>query len=244
MKTIGLLGGMSWESSAIYYRRINEGVRDRLGGLHSAEIVMRSFDFERIVALQKADRWDEAGMLLGDAAAAMKAAGADCGLICTNTMHLVAEQVESAGGLPLIDIVEATGKAIKEAGFQRPLLLATRYTMEHGFYAERMREICGLEVMVPEASDRVVVHDIIFKELCQGIVKKNSRKRMLQVVDRGLAAGADCIILGCTEICLILDQEMIQLPVFDSTTIHADAAVDYAIGAIEENFEQEDLEAA
>ena len=229
MKTIGLIGGMSWESTAIYYRLINERVRARAGGLRSAEIVLHSLDFERIVALQRADRWDEAGRVLGAAAAGLVQAGAECMLICTNTMHLVAEPVACAAGVPLIDIIAETGRALAAARRRRPLLLATRYTMEHGFYAERMRREAGIEVTVPDAADRSAVHGIIFDELCRGEIRDASRKQLFDIVDRGIAAGADSVILGCTEICLILDPDRLACPGFDSTAIHARAAVDFAL---------------
>ena len=190
MKTIGLIGGMSWESTLVYYRLLNEGVRARRGALHSADVLLRSLDFESVVRLQKAGRWDEAGALLGAAGAGLARAGAGCLLICTNTMHLVSDAVARAGGVPLIDIIAETGRAVATAGCRRPLLLATRYTMEHGFYAERMRASAGIDPMVPEAEDRALVHGIIFDELCQGIVQDASRVRLLEVIRRGVAAGA------------------------------------------------------
>ncbi len=230
MKTIGLIGGMSWESTLVYYRLLNEGVRARRGALHSADVLLRSLDFESVVRLQKAGRWDEAGALLGAAGAGLARAGAGCLLICTNTMHLVSDAVARAGGVPLIDIIAETGRAVATAGCRRPLLLATRYTMEHGFYAERMRASAGIDPMVPEAEDRALVHGIIFDELCQGIVQDASRVRLLEVIRRGVARGADSVILGCTEICLLLDPTGLPVPGFDSTAIHAAAALDFALG--------------
>jgi len=229
MKTIGLIGGMSWESTAVYYRQINEAMRARLGGLHSAEILLHSVDFDSVVKLQKADAWDEAGRLLGRAAAGLEQAGADCVLICTNTMHLVADAVAGAVAVPLIDIIDETGKALAAAGRTRPLLLATRYTMEHGFYAERMRALHGIEVLVPEAADRGTVHSVIFDELCRGVIRDESRAALLEIVARGIAAGADSVVLGCTEICLLLDPDALPCPGFDSTALHARAAVDFAL---------------
>lgn len=229
MKTIGLIGGMSWESTAVTYRLLNEMVRDRLGGLHSAEIVLRSVDFARIAALQTAGRWDLAAGSLADAARALEKAGADCVLICTNTMHLVADAVAAAVSIPLIHIVDETAAALVEAGRRKPLLLATRYTMEHGFYAQRMARH-GLEVMVPEAEDRALVHGVIFEELCRGIVRPESRVAVQAVVEAGRRAGADSVILGCTEICLLLDPAAQVLPGFDSTEIHARAAIRFAFG--------------
>ena len=231
VKTIGLIGGMSWESTLVYYRMLNEGVRARRGALHSAEVLLHSLDFESVVRLQKAGRWTEAGAMLGAAGAGLARAGADCVLICTNTMHLVSDAVGQAAGVPLIDIIAETGRDIAAAGLHRPLLLATRYTMEHGFYAERMRAGAGIDVMVPGAEDRGLVHGIIFDELCQGLVRETSRARMMDVIARGVAAGADSVILGCTEICLLLDPARLAVPGFDSTTIHARAALDFALGA-------------
>jgi aspartate racemase len=228
MKTIGLIGGMSWESTAVYYRRINEQVRNRRGGLHSAEIAMRSLDFTRVVELQKADRWDEAGTLLGNAAAGLAGAGASCVLICTNTMHLVAGPVAAMAGVPLIDIITETAAALRADGRKRPLLLATRYTMEHGFYTERMRGL-GLDIVVPDAQDRQAVHNVIFDELCQGQVRENSRAAYLDIIDKARGQGVDSVILGCTEISLLLDPTSLPLPGYDSTAIHADAAVRFAL---------------
>ncbi|ODT78201.1 MAG: aspartate racemase [Pelagibacterium sp. SCN 64-44] len=228
MKTIGLIGGMSWESTAVYYRRINEEVRRQRGGLHSAEIAMRSLDFTRVVALQQADRWDEAGILLGEAGASLARAGAACLLICTNTMHLVAGPVAAMGGVPLIDIITETAQALKADGRRRPLLLATRYTMEHGFYAAGMRQH-GLDVVTPGPADRQIVHDVIFNELCQGQVRDASRAAYLDIIDSARDQGVDSVILGCTEISLLVDPDALPLPGYDSTTIHADAAVRFAL---------------
>ncbi|MGV1833766.1 aspartate/glutamate racemase family protein [Rhizobium rhizogenes] len=230
MRIIGLIGGMSFESSAVYYRLINEMVRDRLGGLASAEVLMYSINFEEIVSLQKAGRWDAAAARLGDVAHRLQAAGAECVLICTNTMHLIAQEVAARISVPLINIIDETAAALKAAGRVKPLLLATRYTMEHGFYADRMARN-GVSIMVPGADDRTLVHDIIFNELCAGIVKDESRNTLVEIIDRAKAAGADSVILGCTEICLILDPNGLALPGFDSTTIHAQAAIDFALGA-------------
>ncbi|ACM26956.1 aspartate/glutamate racemase family protein [Agrobacterium sp. SHOUNA12C] len=230
MRIIGLIGGMSFESSAVYYRLINEMVRDRLGGLASAEVLMYSVNFEEIVSLQKAGRWDAAAARLGDVAHRLQAAGAECVLICTNTMHLIAPEVAARISVPLINIIDETAAALKAAGRVKPLLLATRYTMEHGFYADRMARN-GVSIMVPGADDRTLVHDIIFNELCAGIVKDESRNTLVEIIDRAKAAGADSVILGCTEICLILDPNGLALPGFDSTTIHAQAAIDFALGA-------------
>ncbi|MBW8446227.1 MAG: aspartate/glutamate racemase family protein [Arenimonas sp.] len=232
MKTIGLIGGMSFESTAVYYRLINEMVRAERGGIASAEVLMHSVNFAEIVDYQKAGRWDLAEKRLADCALGLQAAGADCVLICTNTMHLVADGIAARLDIPLLNIVDETAAAIKAAGFRRPLVLATRYTMEHGFYTDRMRAL-GLDPCVPEAADRTIVHDVIFDELCAGMVKDTSREAYISVIDKAKMAGADCVILGCTEICLLLDPHTLPLPGFDSTTIHARAAVDFAMSAPE-----------
>ncbi len=230
MRMIGLIGGMSWESTAVYYRRINEQIRTRLGGLHSADIVMRSVDFEAIVRLQQAGAWDEAGTVLSDIGRDLCKAGAACLVICTNTMHKLAERVSRAVDVPLLHIVDVTAAALKAAGMRRPLLLATRYTMEQDFYLTRLRDRHGIDAIVPTDADRAIVHDIIFDELCQGIILEASRQRYIDVVARGRAAGADSVIFGCTEIGLLIGPERIDLPTFDSTLLHADAAVEFALG--------------
>ncbi len=228
MRKIGLLGGMSWESTATYYKLINEAVRARLGGLASADIVLRSLDFRQIVALQKADRWDEAARLLSRAAQGLERAGADCVLICTNTMHLVADDVARACDVPLIHIIDETARAIKAVGRRRPLLLATRYTMEQGFYAAHMADH-ALDVVTPDADDRMICHNAIFDELCQGVVSQKARQALIDMTARGKAQGADCVILGCTELGLSVCAKDLPLPVFDSTHLHAQAAVDFAL---------------
>ncbi|WP_237152416.1 aspartate/glutamate racemase family protein [Oryzibacter oryziterrae] len=234
MRTIGLIGGMSFESTAVYYRMINEAVRERLGALHSAEIVMHSVDFQSVVDLQKAGRWDLAAERLGAAAKGLERAGADCILICTNTMHLVADEVAGAVDAPLVHIIDETAKALKAAGSCRPLLLATRYTMEHGFYSKRMAAH-GLQVMTPDDAGRTLVHNVIFDELCAGIVRDESRLALFDLIEAAKARGADAVILGCTEICLILDPKSLALPGFDSTAIHAEAAVEFALAGCETN---------
>jgi len=229
MRTIGLLGGMSWESTAVYYRRINEEVRARLGGLHSAEVLMRSVNFDGIVALQRADEWEQAASVLSGLARDLERAGAACIVICTNTMHKLAEAVQGAVSVPLLHIADVTGAAVKQAGCHRPLLLATRYTMEQDFYIGRLREHFGLDPLVPDADDRTLVHQTIFDELCQGVVQDGSRQRFKEVIARGRARGADSVILGCTEIGLLIGERDIDLPVFDSTLIHADTAVSFSL---------------
>jgi aspartate racemase len=227
MRTIGLLGGMSWERTAVYYRRINENVRDRLGGLRSAKVIMHSVDFESIAELQKADAWDQAGAVLATLARSLENAGADCVLICTNTMHKLADTVQRAVSIPLLHITDVTGQAVASAGCRRPLLLATRYTMEQDFYLSQLRGKHGLSPLVPDAEDRTAVHDIIFNELCCGVVRENSRQRYLDIIAK--ATGADSVILGCTEIGLLIGPQHLDLPTFDSTLLHADAAVAFAL---------------
>lgn len=233
MRTIGLLGGMSWESTATYYKLINAGVRAARGGLASADLLLRSLNFEAIVALQRADRWDEAGRMLSDAASGLRQAGAEAILICTNTMHLVADQVSDAVDVPLIDIIDETARALIRDGKRRPLLLATRYTMEHGFYADRMRAH-GVEVVTPEREDRDLCHRVIFDELCQGVVSRRSQRALQAISERGRALGADSVILGCTELGLSVAQADLSLPCFDSTHIHAEAAVAFALSPARE----------
>ncbi|MCJ9749825.1 aspartate/glutamate racemase family protein [Neorhizobium sp. BETTINA12A] len=229
MRKIGLIGGMSFESTAVYYRLINEMVRDRLGGFASADLLLHSVNFAEIVDMQKAGRWDLAAEHLAGSARRLKAAGAECVLICTNTMHLVAPQVQAAIDIPLIHIIDETAKTLTSKGLSRPLLLATRYTMEHGFYTDHMKGL-GVDVMVPDADDRTDIHNIIFNELCAGAVLDTSRTRAIAMIEKAKAEGADSIILGCTEICLLLDPAGLPLPGIDSTTIHAKAAVDFALG--------------
>jgi aspartate racemase len=229
MRTIGLIGGMSFEGSAVYYRLINETIRTRLGGLHSAELLMHSVDFQTIVDLQKAARWEEAGARLSAVARGLEVAGAQCVLICANTMHLVADAVSASIGVPLLHIIDETANRLKMSGCRRPLLLATRYTMEHGFYAERMARH-GIEVLTPDEDGRAVTHDIIYDELCAGLVVDASRRALVRQIDLAKARGADAVVLGCTELGLILDAASLPLPGFDTTIIHADAAVAFALG--------------
>jgi len=230
MQTIGLIGGMSWESTATYYSRMNQEVRRRLGGLASAEIMLRSVDFARIVAMQKRGAWDEAEAEMIRLARALERGGADMVLICTNTMHKLADAVAGAISVPLLHIVDTTARPIKAQGLMRPLLLATQYTMEQDFYLDRMRKLQGLDAIVPDAAeDRRLVHSVIFDELCAGIVREESRAAYRDIIEKGRKAGADCVILGCTEIGLLIGQDDTDLPVFDSTILHADAALDLAM---------------
>lgn len=229
MKTIGLIGGMSFESTAVYYDRINNMARDALGGLASAEILLHSVNFADIVAMQQAGRWDDAARHLASIAQRLETAGADCVLICTNTMHKIAQPVRDAISVPLIDIIDETAHALKAGGAKRPLLIATRYTMEDGFYHSQM-DGHGIEVITAPKIARDRIHSIIFDELCKGHVRDESRAEMLAFIDAAKAEGADSIILGCTEICLLLDPDNLALPGFDSTRIHCQAASIFAIG--------------
>ena len=224
---------MSWESTATYYREINEMVRDRHGGLVSADILMRSVNFDEIVTLQKAGDWQSAEARLAEAGRGLAGAGAGCLLICTNTMHLVADGVARTAGVPLIHIVDVVGRDLVAAGVRKPLLLATRYTMEQSFWKDRLRQKFGLDALVPEEQDRAVVHDVIFEELCCGVVKESSRISYMNIIESAKARGADSVIFGCTEIGLLIGASDTDLPVFDSTKLHARAAVDFFDGCLE-----------
>ncbi|SDG52376.1 aspartate racemase [Limimonas halophila] len=230
MRTLGLLGGMSWESTALYYRRINELVRERLGGLHSAPLVLWSVDFAGIEALQAAGDWDAAGRQLADCGRRVAAAGAEALVLCTNTMHVVADRVAAGSGLPLIHIADATAGAVRAAGCTRPLLLATRYTMEQDFYLGRLRREHGLDVRVPGEEDRETVHRAIFDELCVGVASPAAKAAYLDIVARAeREQGVDSVILGCTEVGLLIGADDLALPVFDSAELHVRAAVDFLI---------------
>jgi len=224
VRTIGLLGGMSWESTAEYYRLANETVRDRLGGLHSARLVLHSVDFAEIAALQAAGRWDEAGQVLGQAAKGLEAAGAELVLICTNTMHLVADDVQAAVSIPLLHIVDSTADAVRAAGLARVGLLGTRFTMEQPFYRDRMAGH-GVELVVPEEADRAEVHRVIFDELCVGVVRDESREAYRAAIRRLVDAGAQGIVLGCTEIELLVGPGDSPVPLFPTTRLHVEAAL-------------------
>lgn len=229
MRTIGLLGGMSCESTAIYYRLINAGVRQRLGGLHSAKILLHSFDFAEIQALQHPAGWARAGEMLASAGAHLEKAGAECLLICANLMHRVEPQVAAAIKIPLLHIADVTGGALKRRGASRPLLLATRPVMEEPFYKERLEERFGLEVFVPDEDDRAAVHAIVFEELVRGIISEPAKATYRSVIARAQKAGADSVIFGCTEIGLLLEEADLSLPLFDTAVLHAQAAVDFAL---------------
>ncbi|MGG2461127.1 aspartate/glutamate racemase family protein [Streptomyces sp. RGM 3693] len=228
MKTIGLIGGMSWESTAEYYRLLNELTRERLGGLHSAKCVLYSVDFAEIECLQVEGRWDEAGAVLAEAAGALEAAGAELLLICTNTMHKVADQVSSAVGVPLLHLADTTAEAVRGQGLRRIGLLGTAFTMEQDFYRGRLVDH-GLDVVVPDAAGRETVHRVIYEELCVGVVKEESRTAYIAVIDELIAAGAEGIVLGCTEIELLIRPQDSRVPLFPTTQLHAEAAVARAL---------------
>ncbi|WP_344526563.1 aspartate/glutamate racemase family protein [Streptomyces albiaxialis] len=228
MKTIGLLGGMSWESTAEYYRLLNELTRERRGGLHSAPCVLYSVDFAHIETLQAQGRWDEAGKLLADAALAVQAAGADMVLICTNTMHKVADRVADAVRIPLVHLADTTADAVRARGMRRIGLLGTAFTMEQDFYRGRLASH-GLDVLVPEAEGRARVHQVIYEELCVGVVRDESREDFKAVIDGLVARGAEGVVLGCTEIELLIGPGDSPVPVFPTTRLHAEAAVDLAL---------------
>lgn len=229
MKTIGLIGGLSWESSAEYYRFINVAARERLGGLHSAQSLMFTFDFAEIETLQHEGRWDEATARMIDAAQRLERGGADFLLICSNTMHRMADEVQAAVSIPLIHIADPTAQQIKAQGIETVGLLGTRYTMEQDFYKGRLIEQFGLNVLTPDPTGIQIVHDIIYHELVLGVVKDDSRQAYLRVMDGLAQQGAEGIILGCTEITLLVKPEHTALPLFDTTYLHAVAAVDWAL---------------
>ena len=229
MKTIGIIGGMSWESSAQYYAIINRAVRDRTGPMHSAKILMHSLDFAPLAALQKAGEWDELAEIMVDSAQALEAGGADCVLIATNTMHKLADDVEAACDLPLIHIADTTADAVCAEGITRVALLGTAFTMEQPFYRERLEEHHGLDVIVPEAEDRAEIHRVIYEELISGQIFDQSREAYREIIARLVAQGAQGVILGCTEIGLLINQADSDVPVFDTTELHALAAVEFAL---------------
>jgi aspartate racemase len=228
-QVIGLIGGMSWKSSAEYYRLINEDVRAKLGGLHSARCLMWSFDFADIETLQRTDRWEEAAVLMVDAAKRLERGGADFLVIATNTMHIAAPQIQAATSLQLLHIADPTAEAIKAAGLRRVGLLGTAFTMEQDFYKGRLKHEHGLDVLVPDAPDRATVHQIIYEELVQGHIRDASRQAYRKVIERLVTRGAEAIILGCTEIMLLVASEDSPVPLYDTTRLHAEAAVARAI---------------
>ena len=229
MRMLGILGGMSWESTAEYYRLINRGVAERLGGLHSARLVMHSVDFDEVAALQRAGDWGTAGSLLGEAARGLERIGATAIVLATNTMHQVAADIEAAVSVPLIHIVDATGVALARHGVRRAGLLGTRYTMELPFWRDRLAERYGIDLVVPNDTDRALIHRVIFDELCRGRVDPDSRAEYVAVTRRLQHDGADAVIFGCTEIGMLLRPEDVALPTFDTTVLHADAAVSFSL---------------
>jgi len=229
VKTIGLIGGMSWESTLDYYRRINQGVKAALGGLHSAQIALYSVDFDAIEKAQQAGDWDGAGQLLAAAAQKVEAAGADVLLICTNTMHKVAPDIAASVAIPLLHIADATGQALVSAGVSKVGLLGTAFTMEQDFYKGRLTDSFGLEVLVPPVGDRAVVHSVIYNELCQGRVEESSKSEYLRIITALAEQGAEAVILGCTEIGLLVQQADTRVTLFDTTAIHAATAVEFAL---------------
>ncbi|MEO0351105.1 MAG: aspartate/glutamate racemase family protein [Cyanobacteria bacterium P01_A01_bin.15] len=231
MKTIGLLGGMSWESTVSYYRAINEGVKNALGGLHSAKIAMYSVDFEPIETLQHEGNWDEMTKILSEAALDVQAAGADFLLIGTNTMHKVAPQVEAAIDIPLLHIADAIADTLVAQGIHKAGLLGTAFTMEQDFYKDRLAKNHGLDVLIPNKSDRETVHRIIYQELCLGKIEPSSQTDYLRIIDALANDGAEAIILGCTEIGMLVKQADTDIRLFDSATIHAEKAVEYALAS-------------
>lgn len=229
MKTIGLLAGMSWESSAGYYREINEGVKEYLGGLHSAKIAMYSVDFDPIEKMQHGGDWDGMAEMLADAAKAVEAAGADFLLICTNTMHKVAPQIEAAIGIPLLHIADGTAEELLLNGISRVGLLGTGFTMDQEFYKGRLTQKYGLEVIVPADEDRKIIHEVIYNELCLGEINEDSKAEYLRIIDALAEQGAEAVILGCTEIGMLVNQRDTRVKLFDTTAIHAKKAVEYAL---------------
>jgi aspartate racemase len=229
MKIIGLIGGMSWESSLEYYRIINERIREILGGLHSAKSLLYSVDFEEVEKLQRLGKWGEATKIMIDAARRIELGGADFVVICTNTMHRMAEEMQQSIKIPILHIADATAEKIKAAGYKKIGLLGTKFTMEENFYKGRLIEKYDMEVLIPDEVERQYVHDVIYKELCLGIVQQNSKNRFKEIIENLSKKGVQAVILGCTEIPLLIKQEDVSIPLFDTTRIHAESAVDFAL---------------
>lgn len=229
MKTIGLLGGMSWESTASYYKALNEGVKERLGGLNSAKVVLFSVNFDEIEKLQHQGKWDETAVLLSQAAESVEKAGADFLMICTNTMHKVVPEIESRISIPVLHIADATANVLQADGIEKVGLLGTRFTMEQDFYKGRLTDKFGMNVVVPSSEDQDTVHTIIYDELCKGVIKESSKQQYLTIIDKLYAEGAQAVILGCTEIALLVNQQDTQVPLYDTTEIHANQGVEYAL---------------
>lgn len=229
MKTIGLIGGMSWQSTVPYYRLINEIVSQKLGGLHSAKLILWNMDFEAIASLQRQDRWQEAGEVMADAALRLQQAGAESIVICTNTMHKLVPAMQPHLQIPILHIADATAQVIRQAGLRKVGLLGTRFTMEDSFYVSHLREHYGLEVITPDAAARQLVHNVIFNELCVGEEKATSRAQYREIMAALVQQGAEGIIFGCTEIAMLVDQTDATVPVFDTTTLHASYAAEWAL---------------
>ncbi|RUR33418.1 aspartate/glutamate racemase family protein [Vreelandella andesensis] len=229
MRTIGVLGGMSWESTQSYYQALNQGVNQALGGFHSAKIVMVSVDFAEIEALQKQGDWQTAGELLANASTSIEKAGAECLLLATNTMHNVAPAIEAALRIPFLHIADATGEQCQKDGVTRVGLLGTRFTMEQDFYKARLQERFGIDVVIPNEEERIVVHQVIFDELCHGRIHNASRQRYLEIIESLHQQGAQAVILGCTEIALLVEQQHTKVPLYDTTALHASKAVNWAL---------------
>jgi|TARA_R110002050_G_scaffold284789_1_gene434126 aspartate racemase len=229
MKTIGLLGGMSWESTALYYKQINEEIKNKLGSLHSAKIVIYSVDFDEIEKLQHSGEWDKTAKILSVAAQNIEKASADFLLICTNTMHKVAPQIQDNINIPIVHIADATAKVLQKDNIKKVGLLGTAFTMREKFYKNRIRENFGIEVLVPSEEDINLIHKVIYEELCLGLIKEESRKEYLKIIDKLLSNGAEAIILGCTEICMLISSKDTDIKLYDTTKIHALEAVNLAL---------------
>ncbi|EKO3844366.1 aspartate/glutamate racemase family protein [Vibrio harveyi] len=229
MKTIGLIGGMSWESTANYYQIINREVKARLGGLHSGKVCLYSVDFAEIETLQHQGRWDDTAIILAQAAKSVEAGGADFILICTNTMHKVADQIQQAVNVPLVHIADATAEQLVVDGIKKVGLLGTRFTMEQDFYKQRLIDKFGVDVVVPSSDDQTIVHDVIYNELCKGEVHDDSRQHYLTIIEKLVEQGAEAVILGCTEIAMLVESQHTDIKLYDTTEIHAKAAVEKAL---------------
>jgi aspartate racemase len=229
MKTIGLIGGMSWESSLLYYQIINQRIKDKLGGHHSAKSLMYSVDFQEIKTLQHQGKWDEATQIMIDSAQKLETGGADVIVICTNTMHKMAKEVEESVTIPLLHIADATANEIVKDGMKKVALLGTAFTMEQDFYKGRLIDKFGLDVIVPNEAERLIIHDIIYQELCLGIINEESKHSYLKIINSLSQQGAEAVILGCTEITLLVSQDDCSISVYDTTRLHAESAVDFAL---------------
>ncbi|MHC1783468.1 MAG: aspartate/glutamate racemase family protein [Anaerolineaceae bacterium] len=229
MKTIGLIGGMSWESTGEYYRYINEDIKARLGGFHSAKVLLSSVDFDEYETMQREARWQEAGFMLANEAKILEKAGAACLLLCTNTMHKVAGSIQMAINIPFLHIADPTGRAIQSAGYNKIGLLGTRFTMEEDFYRSRLEQGFGLEVEIPGVEERRLIHDVIYNELCMGNIRSESKAAYLEIIEGLARRGCQGIILGCTEIGMLVKSDDSSLPLFDTTRLHARTAVDFSL---------------